>query len=150
MKINLVQETIEVKYYVAEDGSVFRSEAECRQYERTVDNIEMVRRYNVLSKKYCLAKDIRFLPCIYNYDADVHIMRIHDSTDVDILNDWFARPFINSYNTVSLDDIGKVIVLVYTDDRGRDYDEANHIDMYYLDELSGEAWRQAYNLKAEV
>ena len=37
MKINMVQKTIEVKYYVADDGTVFQTERECREYEQDFD-----------------------------------------------------------------------------------------------------------------
>ena len=151
MKINMVQKTIEVKYYVAEDGTVFQTERECREYEQDFDRIDLVHRYNAIPMRTYSAEYITFLPCMYRSDDIVHIMRVRDQEDLNTLNEWFSRERIIYYrNELKAEDIGKVIVLVYTDDYDRDYEESNNIDCYFLDVLIDNACCQAYQLRAEL
>ena len=85
MKIRKRTEVKEVtiKEYVAEDGTVFTSEQDCREYEETMTDSAMV-----------------------------HIIRIRDEQDAETITKWAGR-YSGNTRKLTADDIGRTVMLVY-------------------------------------
>ena len=104
-----IQQVI-INEYVAEDGKVFTSEQDCREYEETMtDSIKV--RYDAIPRREEYAEDC-MLPTWYSGGAIVHIIRIRDEQDAETLTKWVGS-CSGDTRKLTADDIGRVVMLVY-------------------------------------
>lgn len=118
-----------VTTYIAKDGKEFDLKSECIAYEESLDN-ELLNRYNAIPRTESTAENC-YLPAWYSSDDRVHIIRIRNSQDVDTINKWKLE-FANDTLTVSYDDIGRLVMLVY--DEWGSFEESEYFDVVFFDD----------------
>ena len=131
MKIRKRTEVKEVtiKEYVAEDGKVFTSEQDCREYEETMTDSLKVK-YDAIPRIEEYAEDC-MLPTWYNGGAMVHIVRIRDEQDAETITKWAGR-YSGNTRKLTADDIGKVVMLVY--EEYYNYANSSYCDVLFYEE----------------
>ena len=120
---------VTIKEYVAEDGKVFTSEQDCREYEETMTDSLKVR-YDAIPRREEYAEDC-MLPTWYSGGAMVHIIRIRDEQDVETLTKWVGR-YSGDTRGLTTADIGRLVMLVYDEWGG--FEESEYCDVVFYDD----------------
>ena len=120
---------VTINEYVAEDGKVFTSEQDCREYEETMTDSLKVR-YDAIPRREEYAEDC-MLPTWYDGGAMVHIIRIRDEQDVETLTKWVGR-YSGDTRGLATADIGRVVMLVY--DEYVNYAQSDYCDVLFYEE----------------
>ena len=111
------QITKEVVRYIADDGTEFESEEQCKAYEKTAKHaINMA--FKSLNHTECSGGRILDNGAPFAYDGTLYVVHIRDANDLDIINKWVLS--INNRSEtqcVPVSYIGKTVVLdKYYDD----------------------------------
>ena len=122
---------VAINEYVAEDGKVFTSEQDCREYEETMTDSLKVR-YDAIPRRESYAMDLA-LPTWYDSCDKVHIIKVRDAQDVETINAWVDRWEDNPNRRILTEnDIGRTILLVYEEDYG--YENSEICDVIFYEE----------------
>ena len=135
MKINMREELkkITIKEYVACDGKVFATEQGCLDHEASLKDI-LKAKYDAIPRRESYAVDLA-LPYFDTCDR-VHIIKVRDAQDVETINAWVDRWGDNpNRRTLTAEDIGRTILLVYEEYSGYENSEICEVIFYEEDIL---------------
>ena len=123
-----IQQVI-INEYVAEDGKVFTSEQDCREYEETMTD-SLKARYDAIPRREEYAESC-MLPTWYVSDSIVHIIRVRNEQDVQTVNEW-VELYDNDTRGLTTSDIGRVVMLVY--EEYYSYENSAFCDVLFYEE----------------
>ena len=107
-----IQITKEEITYIANDGTEFKTEDECRKYE---DTAECAIR-SALSKivlKECPSYSVVDDATSFAYEGTLRTIAIHDANDIEVVNKWIINSVGEKYGTaicIGTESIGKTLV----------------------------------------
>lgn len=133
MKINMKEELrkVIIKEYVACDGKVFATEQGCLDHEASLKDI-LKAKYDAIPRRESYAVDLA-LPAWYDSCDRVHIIKLRDAQDVETINAWVDRWEDNpNRRTLTENDIGRTILLVYEEYYG--YENSEICDVVFYEE----------------
>ena len=122
---------IVITTYIAKDGKVFATEQACLDHEASLkDSLKM--KYDSIPRRESYAVDLA-LPTWYDSCDKVHIIKVRDAQDVETINAWVDRWEDNpNRRTLTADDIGRTILLVYEEYYG--YEKSEFCDVIFYEE----------------
>ena len=133
MKINRRTEIrkVTVIEYIAEDGKAFATEQACLDHEASLKDI-LKMKYDAIPRRESYAVDLA-LPTWYGSCDKVHIIKVRDAHDVETINAWVDRWEDNpNRKTLTENDIGRTILLVYEEYYG--YENSEFCDVIFYEE----------------
>lgn len=100
-----------VKEYVANDGTVFNSEDECRKYEQTAKGAinGMFMKLPKIQINECAADREPFYG--FSCEDTIYAVRIQNVDEVEVINKWLKLTDPCNCHSVSTEEIGKIILL---------------------------------------
>lgn len=114
MKVQKVTKTVEeIKGYIADDGSWFRTEEECLKYEETAKMVV----FKMIKDKMVKKTTIYNLFGVGNDDDDVEIFDVDSIETVELLNRYTALNTYDKKIVFGADMVGKKIILAWNYDR---------------------------------
>ena len=122
---------VTINEYVAYDGKVFATEQGCIDHEASLKDI-LKMKYDAIPRRESYAVDLA-LPTWYDSCDRVHIIKIRDAQDVETINAWVDRWEDNpNRKTLTENDIGRTILLVYEEYYG--YENSEICDVIFYEE----------------
>ena len=117
--------------YIAKDGKVFATEQGCLDHEESLKDT-LKKKYDAIPRRESYAVDLA-LPTWYDSCDRVHIIKVRDAQDVETINAWVDRWEDNpNRRTLTADDIGRTILLVYEEYYG--YEKSEFCDVVFYEE----------------
>ena len=117
--------------YIAKDGKEFATEQGCLDHEASLKDILKVK-YDAIPRRESYAVDLA-LPTWYDSCDRVHIIKVRDAQDVETINAWVDRWEDNpNRRTLTENDIGRTILLVYEEYYG--YEKSEFCDVVFYEE----------------
>ena len=99
---------IEYEYtYIADDGTEFKSEEECKKYEETAKCAVNVM-FDKLQKQVC--KDVGQDDWLsaFGFEDDIYAVKIRNANDVDAVNKWIISHKYSTDQCIGVDAVGTI------------------------------------------